>query len=180
MIINFVGKTSSGKTVLAEEISKQLNIPLAISTTTRPIRLTEKGNEYHFITEEEFHKLDFIEKREYKVYDGSIWYYGYENKEFEHDNCIAIVDPHGNSELIKYFGKDNVVTFFIYASNKTRVERLKQRGDNPLEITRRLNDDELKFKTFIESKEYYKICNEDSLDLAINEIKLILSKLGVV
>ena len=180
MIINFVAKTASGKTVLAEEISKQLNIPLAISTTTRPIRPTEKGNEYHFISEEEFHKLDFVEKREYKVYDGSVWYYGYEKKEFEHDNCIAIVDPYGNQELIKYFGKENVITFFIYASDETRIERLRQRGDNPLEITRRLSDDELKFKKFIESKEYYKICNEDSLYLAINEIKLILNKLGVI
>ena len=180
MIINFVGKSSVGKTVLAEKISNQLNIPLAISTTTRPIRPTEKGNEYHFISEEEFHKLDFVEEREYKVYDDSIWYYGYEKKEFEHDNCIAIVDPHGNKELIKYFGKDNVVTFYIYSSDETRIKRLTERGDNPLEIDRRLHDDDLRFKSFIESKEYYKICNEDSLDLALHEIKLILSKLGVI
>lgn len=180
MIINFVGKSSSGKSSLAELLSKELNIPLAISTTTRPIRTTEKGNEYHFISEEEFHKLDFVEKREYKVYDGSTWYYGYEKKEFNHDNCIAIVDPQGNKELIKYFGENNVITFYIYSSDKTRIERLTKRGDNLLEVNRRLLDDDLKFFDFIDSNEYYKICNEENIQFAINEIKLILYKLGVI
>lgn len=180
MIINLIGKTASGKSTLAEILSNELNIPLAISTTTRPIRNTEKGNEYHFITDEEFDKLDFVEKREYTVYDGSIWKYGYESKEFNHDNCIAIVDPQGNKELKKYFGEDNVITFYIYSSDNTRIERLTQRGDNPSEIVRRLNDDALRFKFFIDSKEYYKICNENNIQFALNEIRLILYKLGVI
>ena len=176
MIICLIGKTSSGKDTLANAISKELNIPISISTTTRPMRPNEtQHKEYHFISEEEFHKLDFIETREYKVYDGSTWYYGYQVEEFSHDNCIAIVDVDGFYSLREYFGEDKVVPFFIYASENTLRRRLKLRGDNPQEINRRLSDDGIKFKDFIDSHNYYKICNEDSIDLAVEEIKIILN-----
>lgn len=178
MIICFMGKTSSGKNTLSDIISKDLNIPQAISTTTRPRRANEtQDKEYHFITKEEFDKLDFIERREYKVYDGSIWYYGYTKDEFNHDNCIAIVDVDGYKELSKYFGEDKVVPFLIYSSEDKLRERLKLRGDNPKEINRRLADDHYKFKDFIESGNYYKICNEHDIELAAQEIKTILNKL---
>lgn len=176
-LICFIGKTSSGKTTLAEIISQELDLHLAISTTTRPIRPNETGQEYHFITDEEFNKLDFIEKREYKVYNNDIWYYGYTTDEFNHDNCIAIVDVQGFYSLRDHFGKDKVIPFYIYANEDILRMRLKDRGDNPLEINRRLEDDNEKFKSFIDSHDYYKICNEDSLDQSIEEIKSILNKI---
>ena len=182
MIICLIGKTSVGKNTLADIISKETNIPQAISTTTRPMRKGEtQHKEYHFMSEEEFHKLDFIETREYKVYDGSIWYYGYQVDEFKHDNCIAIVDVDGFYSLREYFGEDKVVPFFIYASEDTLRKRLKLRGDDPKEINRRLQDDESKFSNFIESKEYYKICNDSSeIESALQEMKWALKKLNII
>lgn len=178
MIICLIGKTSSGKNTISDLLSLSYNIPQAISTTTRPMRKGEtQDKEYHFITKEEFDKRDFIETREYQVYNGDTWYYGYEKNEFNHDNCIAIVDVQGYYSLREYFG-DIVIPFFIYASEDTLRKRLKLRGDNPQEINRRLEDDEVKFKNFIDSNDYYKICNDsDDINLAVKEIKGILNKL---
>ena len=178
MIICLIGKTSSGKNTISDLLSSNYNIPQAISTTTRPMRKGEtQDKEYHFITKEEFDKRDFIETREYQVYNGDTWYYGYEKDEFNHDNCIAIVDVQGYYSLREYFG-DIVIPFFIYASEDTLRKRLKLRGDNPQEIDRRLEDDEVKFKNFIDSNDYYKICNDsDDINLAIQELEGILKKL---
>ena len=178
MIICLIGKTSSGKNTISDLLSSNYNIPQAISTTTRPMRKGEtQDKEYHFITKEEFDKRDFIETREYQVYNGDTWYYGYEKNEFNHDNCIAIVDVQGYYSLREYFG-DIVIPFFIYASEDTLRKRLKLRGDNPQEIDRRLEDDEVKFKNFIDSNDYYKICNDsDDINLAIQELEGILKKL---
>lgn len=178
MIICLIGKTSSGKNTISDLLSSNYNIPQAISTTTRPMRKGEtQDKEYHFITKEEFDKRDFIETREYQVYNGDTWYYGYEKDEFNHDNCIAIVDVQGYYSLREYFG-DIVIPFFIYASEDTLRKRLKLRGDNPQEIDRRLEDDTIKFKNFIQSKDYYKICNDSNdVNLAVKEIKGILNKL---
>lgn len=178
MIICLIGKTSSGKNTISDLLTTRCNIPQAISTTTRPMRKGEKQDkEYHFITKEEFDKRDFIETREYQVYNGDTWYYGYEKNEFNHDNCIAIVDVQGYFSLKDYFG-DIVIPFYIYASEDTLRKRLILRGDDPQEIDRRLSDDEIKFKDFIQSKDYYKICNDSNdINLAVQEIEGIIKKL---
>ena len=175
-IICLMGYTSSGKDTIATQLSNKLNIRKATSCTTRPMRKGEQQDrEYHFLTDEEFDKRDFLETREYKVYDGSIWRYGYTKDEFNED-CIAIVDVGGYETLKEYFG-DNVIPFFIYADKETLLKRLKERGDNKLEIKRRLEDDEIKFKEFIENKQYYKICNNYGVELAVNEIVSILNSI---
>ena len=75
MIYCILGMTGTGKTTLAREVSKKLKIPIIISYTSRPIREGEQQDvDYHYVDNKYFddNKDDFIEMREYEVYDGSI------------------------------------------------------------------------------------------------------------
>ena len=52
--------------------------------------------------------------------------------------------------------------------------------NNPLEVARRMDSDEESFKDFIESRNYYKVCNEYSIDLAVEEIEGVLKRRGLI
>lgn len=183
-IICLVGLSASGKDTIIQRLSYELKIPIIVSHTSRPIRDSElDGIAYHFVSDSFFedNKDKFIEQRLYKVKNKngttSIWRYGIHEDSINEGNNLVIVDPQGLNDLIKYYGKDKIIPFYIYASDETRLERLKQRGDtsNMEEVNRRFHDDYKRFKSFIDSHDYYKICNEDSIDLAVEEIKIILN-----
>ena len=177
-IFCLMGKSASGKDTLAKAINKEIGIPIAVSCTTRPMRVGEvQHREYHFLTEEEFHQKEFVEKREYHVYNGDTWHYGYTKDEFEED-CIAIVDVEGYETLKDYFGEENVYAFYIYADEQTLIKRLIKRGDNPKEIKRRLDDDDIRFNNFIDEVifggEHCMINNNYELADAVNELKTLI------
>ena len=178
-IFCLMGKSASGKDTLAKAINKEIGIPIAVSCTTRPMRVGEvQHREYHFLTEEEFHQREFVEKREYHVYNGDTWYYGYSKDEFEGEDCIAIVDVEGYETLKEYFGEENVYAFYIYASEETLIKRLIKRGDNPKEIKRRLDDDDIRFNNFIDEVifggKHCMINNNYDLADAVDELKLYI------
>ena len=93
-----------------------------------------------------------------------------------------VVDPNGCKELEKYFGRENVLPFFIDCSDVTRFSRGVLRGDvgNKLEVMRRLAADEEDFKDFIESRDYYKVSNENGIDSAVEEIEGVLKRRGLI
>ena len=178
-IFCLMGKSASGKDTLAKAINKEIGIPIAVSCTTRPMRVGEvQHREYHFLTEEEFHQREFVEKREYHVYNGDTWYYGYSKDEFEGEDCIAIVDVEGYETLKEYFGEENVYAFYIYASEETLIKRLIKRGDNPKEIKRRLKDDDIRFNNFIDEVifggKHCLINNNYDLADAVDELKFLI------
>ena len=188
-IICLIGKSGSGKDTIIQKLRADLKIPIAISFTSRPMRSGEiQDLTYHFVSDSYFeeNKEKFIEQRLYKVInqDGTkgIWRYGLTEESFEEGTNLVIVDVNGYKALRKFFGKNNVLPFFIHCSDSTRLNRLIGRGDmnNPLEVTRRLEADERDFKEFIESHNYYKICNEHGVDLAVQEIEGILKRRGLI
>lgn len=179
MIYCLIGKSASGKDTLAKAINERMNVPIAVSCTTRPMRPGEvQDREYHFLTDEEFHKRTFVEKRDYQVYNGETWYYGYSADEFEKDECIAIVDVEGYYALRDYFGDDVVHAFYIHASEETLRKRLIKRGDNPAEIERRLHDDDIRFNDFIDEVifggKHILINNNHDLADAIDELSFLI------
>ena len=188
-IICLIGKSGSGKDTIIQKLRADLKIPIAISFTSRPMRTGEiQDLTYHFVSDNYFegNKEKFIEQRLYKVInqDGTkgIWRYGLTEESFEEGTNLVIVDVNGYKALRKFFGRDNVLPFFIHCSDATRLNRILLRGDgsNKLEVMRRFEADEKDFKEFIESRNYYKICNEYGIDLAVQDIEGILKRRGLI
>ena len=188
-IVSLVGKSGSGKDTIIQKLHSNLKIPIAISFTSRPMRPGEiQDLTYHFVSDSYFedNKEKFIEQRLYKVInqDGTkgIWRYGLTEESFEEGTNLVIVDVNGYKALRKFFGKNNVLPFFIHCSDSTRLNRILLRGDgsNKLEVMRRFEADERDFKEFIESHNYYKICNEHGIDLAVQEIEGVLKRRGLI
>ena len=188
-IICLIGKSGSGKSTIEQKLCSDLKINQVVSHTTRSPRKKElDGLDYHFVSDDYFeeNKEEFIEQRLYKVINQdetkSIWRYGLHRNSVKEGLNVVVVDVNGYKALRKYFGKENVLPFFIHCSDTTRLNRVLLRGDgsNELELMRRFAADEEDFKDFIESRDYYKVCNEYSIDLAVEEIEGVLKRRGLI
>ena len=150
-MITIMGKTSSGKDIVVNELISKHGFRKCVTYTTRPMRDGEVQDiTYHFITEDDFkHKIreDFF--AEYKSYDTEfgIWYYGVALEDVENadDKTVIILTPDGYRDVIKKV-KNKPKSIYIYANNSTIKERLINRGDDPKEAQRRLEHDNIDFK----------------------------------
>ena len=181
------GSTASSKDTTLNELSNRGVVKTLLSTTTRPIRATEKqGREYNFITEEEFNKKDFIEKRVYKVANGNTWYYGLSYDEIfkcynNFGNYAVILDVQGMRTLKEYVNKEfkneiEVITIMLKASYYTRLNRYLNRDrvtdDMVKEAIRTMNAAMHEIEPFI--NEYDIVLRSEDNDLERN-IKIIKS-----
>ena len=150
-MITIMGKTSSGKDTVVNELISKYRFRKCVTYTTRPMRDGEKQDiAYHFITEDDFKQKireDFF--AEYKSYDTEfgIWYYGVALEDVENadDKTVIILTPDGYRDVIKKV-KNKPKSIYIYANNSTIKERLINRGDDPKEAQRRLEHDNIDFK----------------------------------
>ena len=180
------GSTASSKDTTLKELSNRGVVKTLLSTTTRPIRATEKqGREYNFITEEEFNKKDFIEKRVYKVANGDTWYYGLSYDEIfkchnNFGNYAVIVDVQGMRTIKEYVnrtfrGSIEVITIMLKASYYTRINRYLNRDkvtdDMVKEAIRRMNADMHEIEPFINEYDIVLRSEDDDLERNIKIIK---------
>ena len=150
-MITIMGKTSSGKDTVVNELISKYGFRKCVTYTTRPMRDREKQDiTYHFITEDDFkQKIRENFFAEYKSYDTElgIWYYGVALEDVENadDKTVIILTPDGYRDVIKKV-KNKPKSIYIYANNSTIKERLINRGDDPKEAQRRLEHDNIDFK----------------------------------
>ena len=166
------GLTSSGKTTITERVSKELNIPVLISHTTRPIRegIEENGKTYHFVDNNFFNENEFLEQRLYHTEYG-VWKYGLHISELQNKPySLFIVDRQGYEELQDKLGEDKLVSIFIEVSEKELKRRNKLRGDCPKEFSRRLKSDIEEFKGHISDYIVY----NNNLEDAVKKVKEII------
>ena len=166
------GLTSSGKTTITERVSKELNIPVLISHTTRPIRegIEENGKTYHFVDNDFFNENEFLEERLYNTEYG-VWKYGLHISELENKPySLFIVDRQGYEELQDKLGEDKLVSIFIEVSEEELKRRNKLRGDCPKEFSRRLKSDIEEFKGHISDYIVY----NNNLEDAVKKVKEII------
>lgn len=159
------GLTSSGKTTITERVSKELNIPVLISHTTRPIRegIEENGKTYHFVDNNFFNENEFLEQRHYNTEYG-VWKYGLHISELQNKPySLFIVDRQGYEELQDKLGEDKLVSIFIEVSEEELKRRNKLRGDCPKEFSRRLKSDIEEFKGHISDYIVYNYNLEDTV-----------------
>src|ERR1035437_9579447 len=145
--IILVGPTCSGKSYLKNKLIKQGFKP-GISYTTRKSRQDEiDGVDYNFVSLEEFERLidrpDFF--IEYTKYEGD--YYGSSYDGFYH-NDIFIKEVEGIKNLSPEDRKDTFIIYLNISENR-RIERMViERKWDIDKITKRLTQDNIKFKDF--------------------------------
>ncbi len=142
-MIVLMGASASGKTEVAKMLGHIFGIKKVITHTTRPMRPLEiNGVDYHFVSKEEFLKLQsenyFVETVEYN--DN---YYGTSKAELG-TSKVLIIEPNG-LKPIKALKNDEIVVFFMQASRNVRQKRMIARGDNPSVALERIIIDDAKF-----------------------------------
>lgn len=166
MIYYLMGKSASGKDSIFHILLEKTGWKQLIPYTTRPMREGEvEGQEYHFISEEDFQ--DYIasgKMAEYRVYDTVFgkWYYGTvlaEENATKKDvgtasrtgeNMLAIGTLESYLQLKTKLGRESIFPIYIEVPTELRLKRalLREEGRGKLteeEIQRRFKADDEDF-----------------------------------
>lgn len=143
--IILIGPGASGKDFLKKKMISRGYKP-SISYTTREPRLNEKeGEDYYFISEEQF--ISMIDRNEFKEWNkfAGKWYYGTTKVHFDAAS-LFIMTPSGINKLTQ---DERVESLVIYLDlpEDVRRERLNKRKDAD-NTERRLETDRADFKDF--------------------------------
>lgn len=165
-----VGPSASGKSAIVKCLTKKYGLEKFITCTTRKIRVGEiDGVDYHFFSQEQFSELysndEFIET---VYYNGN--YYGTLKKEVN-DNKVVILEPQGLNNFVAVL--DNVFAVFLQTDEAVMKERMISRGDNILEINKRLENDKILFSKDQLAKIDFTI---NTTSLSVEEISEIIYK----
>lgn len=150
-MIVIVGESASGKTTLAKEYEDWLGFKRIITYTTRSKRQNEKdGVDYHYISDEEFERLNndgfFAETAEYNG-----WKYGSAKKDYV-TNAVAVLTPRG----LRSVKRNGVQCTSIYLDvpRRDRLAKCLNRGDNIEEAYRRSLSDVGQFDGIADEVDY--------------------------
>lgn len=178
-IIVFSAPSGGGKTTLIQALRQRFpHLEGVITHTTRPMREGEVSDvHYHFVDAPTFEAMiknhEFIEWA--RVYDQ---YYGTSKKAVEtvlqhHKTPILNVDWQGAQSVRAIYGKQ-ALTIFILPPNLNELEnRLKRRGDAPLNIQKRLTS---ATEEIAHADEYDHVVMNDDFNHAVNQLSLILQE----
>ena len=199
MIYYLMGKSASGKDSIFHILLEKTGWKQLIPYTTRPMREGEvEGQEYHFISEEEFQ--DYIasgKMAEYRVYDTVFgkWYYGtvlaeenatkkdVETASRTGENRLAIGTLESYLQLKTKLGRESIFPIYIEVPTELRLKRalLREEGRGKLteeEIQRRFKADdedfsEEKLKEAEIGKRYQNITLLDCVEEILRDLSCI-------
>lgn len=168
MLYVIAGLSGSGKSTIANALSKKLKMKMMIQYTTRPMRPGEvNGIDYFFVSNEHFSQVDMLTKEEFKVAGGDTWCYGLPLVN-ENEDYVVVLPP----KSIQILKDKNVkfVDILVQVNDEERIKRIFNRNDNQTldEIVRREKEDKEIFKGY---KPRLSIVNEGPIDDVV--IKLI-------
>lgn len=151
-----IGKSGSGKDTICNQLIQNYGYKKIVTYTTRPIRKDEvEGVSYHYINNEEFmQKVNdgfFAEYRKYETVNG-VWYYGSALEDYENsdDKTVIILTPSGVKEVKEKLDVGKITIIYLDVDDEYLLKRLSHRGDDPGEIIRRMNADEVDFNDVYE------------------------------
>lgn len=174
--------SGSGKSTIISQIinDEKLKLEFSISATTRSPRGAEThGNEYYFLTEEDFKARiangEFAEYEE--VYPGR--FYGTLKSEIQRisddgKNPIIDVDVAGGVNVKKIYGEHALSIFVMPPSVEELRRRLVSRAtDSEADIEKRINkaEHEMSF-----APKYDKVVVNDDLDKAVAEVRAMITE----
>ena len=176
MTIILIGYSATGKDKIQSILTKMFNYKPIVSHTTRPCRIGEVNHKhYHFISEEEFNDIMFLETRAYStIFEGKrqVWWYGTSLKELDKKgDKVCIKDLEGAIKLKEHI-KDSIIVY-IEVPEAIRKQRAIERGSFcELEYNRRLKQDSKDFhKELIAKHCEYFIYNYGDEEFLLEQIK---------
>lgn len=180
MTIILTGRTSTGKDKVKNILTKMFNYKPIVSHSTRPKRINEVNHkDYHFVTEEEFDDIMFLETRSYDtIFEGKAqkWFYGTSLKELDKKgDRVCIKDLEGAIKLKEHI-KDSIIVYITVAPS-IRKQRAIERGSFcELEYARRVEQDTKDFgEDLIDKHCEYFINNSWSEEDLLEQIKYLVS-----
>lgn len=139
-----IGASASGKTEIAKILIKKYDFKKLVTYTTREMRDGEiNGKDYHFVTEQEFLKMEENNQfMETAVYHQT--HYGSPIKGAD-INKVIIVEPKGANSIYKKHIPDSV---FIYLETDALIRRVRMlnRGDSLDNVNNRIKEDKTHFR----------------------------------
>jgi guanylate kinase len=134
MIFVFTGPHGAGRKTVAEMSGSTLGMKQVISYTTRPQRPTEvDGQDYHFITHEQFLEAE-AGKEFMEVGTINDYRYGIKSADietmFQASGSIYLILNRYGAEAVKKLYGDHVIRVFIYADPVTLEKRMRESGDS--------------------------------------------------
>ncbi|WP_338469473.1 guanylate kinase [Niallia sp. XMNu-256] len=142
-IFIYTGPDGSGRKTIAKMVATSFDMETVLSYTTRSPRHYEKdGEDYYFINEAQFKKMEQNhEFLECVKIDG--FYYGIREQDIvnafkKHQLVYLTLNPEGTEKLKRMYG-DQVTRLFIYADKDTVYNRLKARQESDEDIKRHMN-----------------------------------------
>lgn len=171
--IIIIGKAASGKDFLQKQLVLNGWVSLR-QYTTRPIRPTEDGSEYHFVTEDEF---DSISYKLISIQSFNGWKYGFDINEALNSD-VMIFSP-ANLFSIQFSSDircrnlyQNSIIVYLDIDEDIRRERLSKRyigGKEDDSLERRLQADKKDFEYFDNIDRIHSDENEDEFVRLRNE-----------
>lgn len=172
------GPSGTGKGTVCDELLKQENIYLSISSTTRDKRHNEvEGVTYNYTTVDKFEEMiKNNQMLEWAVYNGN--YYGTPKKTVEKmlsdgKNVLLEIEPQGALK-VKSMIPETVLIFVIPPSMKELKKRLSERGrETPQQIEERLAAAAWEMQ---QALKYNEIVVNDNLELCVERIAEIIQR----
>ncbi len=192
ILIILTGKTASGKDTIMQKILQQFpQMDRIISTTSRPPRKEEKnGQDYNFISREDFKKKvengDFLE---YVEYGGNL--YGTEKTEIKKvfkQDLIWRIDPSRAGQIREFiknaFGAkladallQKVLVIYLTVDNQTILERLERRKISRDEIQSRMEQDSKFWESFKQNYDFVVENIPGRLDETVDKVMQIINNI---
>ena len=183
-LVCLLGASASGKDSIMRVLVKEYGFKPVISTTTRPIRSNEtQGKDYYFVNDNLFNWMlendKLIEHRTYNtIQDGksAVWQYGITKSEINlsEGNHVVVCDLKGLEDLTKYFGKENIISIFIAASENSRRLRAIARDEKfeEKEWQRRKENDDKIFENVAQKVDYW--IENDRFHFCVDDLVVFL------
>ena len=175
-----IGKSASGKTTLIEELKKR-GYKKAVTYTTRPMRPGEiDGIDYHFLSVKDFksniEKGFFAEFYDFTREGKTDWLYGSSKESYlkSDEKTFVILTPNGIRDVKK--NGVPLTVFYLVVPDHDRKRALLKRGDDSIEIERRIIRDNIDFEEaaelsdFVISNPHYFLTPEELADKTIGLI----------
>ena len=142
-VILFIGPSGSGKTTLINILINQypdIFHKIVTSTSRLPRHNEREGVDYHFLNPVDFQNTSkFLEQTHYAGNSYGITY-NEVNSKLKQKHTLAAVDINGLHHFVEYLGKENVISFFVYAPINVLRNRMFSRGDSKEKVIQRLTN----------------------------------------